>query len=106
MRGRTLVAVLLGALALPAAASADPTPLGLTCAPKAGVRFCTGDRIATFDGVPLDADVTLPATGDSGFPTIVMLHGWGGSKTSFESDDGNDPGQKYHYNNIWFAKQG
>jgi dienelactone hydrolase len=98
------------ALALPAAASADPTPLGLTCAPKAGVRFCPGNgstqRVATFDKVPIDADVTLPASGDGPFPTIVMLHGWGGSKSSFESADGTDTGSNYHYNNIWFAQQG
>src|SRR4051795_7417720 len=110
MRGRALVAAVLGVLALPAVAQADPAPLGLGCAPKAGVRFCQGNgstqRVATFDGVPLDADVTLPAGGDGPFPTIVMLHGWGNSKTSFESDDGSDTGANYHYNNIWFAKQG
>src|SRR4051794_20831412 len=88
----------------------------LSCADKAGVRFCQGDggidRIPTFDGVPLDADVTLPpaSAGEGPFPTIVMLHGWGGSKTSFESDGpaGNSTTnhQTYHYNNIWFAQQG
>src|SRR3954449_5825673 len=110
MRGRALIAAVAATLILPAAASADPAPLGLGCAPKAGVRFCQNNgstqRIATFDGVPLDADVTLPATGDGNFPTIVMLHGWGGNKTSFQSADGNDTGQKDHYNDIWFAKQG
>jgi predicted esterase len=53
------------------------------------VRFCPTEtlsqRVASFDGVPLDVDVTLPASGTGPFPTIVMLHGWGGSKTSFES---------------------
>ena len=104
------IAAAIAALASPALAAADPTPLGLTCAPKAGVRFCQGNgstqRVATFDGVPLDADVTLPASGDGPFPTIAMLHGWGGSKTAFESVDGNDTGPNYHYNNIWFARQG
>ncbi len=41
-------------------------------------------RIPSFDGVPLDADVALPATGKGPFPLIVMLHGLGGSKTDWE----------------------
>src|SRR4051794_18113826 len=106
MGGRAIVAAFVAALALPAAAEAATAPLGLTCADQAGVRKCTGPRVATFDGVPLDADVTLPASGDGPFPTIVMLHGWGGNKGSFESDTGTEMGQKFHYNNVWFAKQG
>jgi hypothetical protein len=111
VRGRAIAAAIVAVLALPAAASADPTPLGLTCAPKAGVRFCQGNgstqRVTTFDGVPLDADVTLPASGDGPFPTIAMLHGWGGSKTSFQSDtpEGKSS-QVYHYNDVWFAQHG
>jgi hypothetical protein len=103
---------LVVALLLPAAASAaDPAPLGLTCAPQAGVRFCQGNgstqRVPSFDGVPLDADVTLPASGSGPFPTVVMLHGYGGDKTDFESTDPNGDGtQTYHYNNTWFAQQG
>ena len=36
----------------------------------------------SFDGVPLDVNVTLPAAaqGDGPFPLVVQLHGWGGSK--------------------------
>jgi fermentation-respiration switch protein FrsA (DUF1100 family) len=97
-------------VALPAVAQADVAPLGLGCTPKAGVRFCQGNgstqRVASFDGVPIDVDVTLPASGDGPFPTIAMPHPWGGSKASYESADGNDAGGGYHYNNIWFAKQG
>ena len=37
-------------------------------------------RVPSFDGVPLDVDVTLPPSGDGPFPTIVMMHGWGGNK--------------------------
>ena len=37
-------------------------------------------RVPSWDGVPLDVDVTLPATGDGPFPTIVMMHGWGGTR--------------------------
>src|SRR3954470_24445494 len=104
MRGRALIAAVAATLILPAAASADPAPLGLGCAPKGGVRFCQGNgstqRVTTFDGVPLDADVTLPAGGDGPFPTIAMLHGYGGSKTDFEDDS------DYGYSNYWFAQRG
>ena len=76
----------------PAPASV-PRPFGtLTCAPRYGVRFCAGGmdvngvdlRVPTFDGVPLDADVTLPATGKGPFPLIVLLHGLGESKAEWE----------------------
>jgi fermentation-respiration switch protein FrsA (DUF1100 family) len=67
------------------------------------------DGVPSFDGVPLDVDVTLPPAGDGNgpFPTIVMLHGWGGSKTDFESTGpGGDGSVTYHYNNDYFAQQG
>jgi hypothetical protein len=94
-------------LAVAPAASAAPTPLGRACAPDAGVRFCPGTpatRVPSFDGVPLDVDVTLPPTGDGPFPTLVMLHGWGGNKGSFETDD--PTGGEDRYSNVWFAKKG
>src|SRR4051812_38072513 len=74
------LAVALGLLA-PAAARADVTPLGLTCQAQDGVRLCTGAKVPTWDGVPLDADVALPASGDSKLPLVVQLHGWGGKKS-------------------------
>jgi predicted acyl esterase len=94
-----------------------PKPLGLDCNEQNGVRFCQGNggsqRAASFDGVPLDADVTLPpaSQGDGPFPTIVMLHGYGGSKADFESDNPEGTpttpaGRLYHWNNTWFAQRG
>src|ERR1051326_8660811 len=111
-RGLALFAVMLAlVLAAPALAAAAPAPFGRTCSPAQGVRFCPGTvstRVPSFDGVPLDVDVTLPATGNGPFPTIVMLHGWGGSKTDFESTSGPDGNgnQTYNYNNVYFAQQG
>ncbi|MGO9457601.1 MAG: alpha/beta fold hydrolase [Acidimicrobiales bacterium] len=77
---------------------AVPEPFGtLTCTPEYGIRFCPGGtvggkdlRVPSFDGVPLDADVALPATGKGPFPLIVLLHGLGGSKHDWEvtSDNG------------------
>ena len=91
MRARSLVpcvAVALCAVLAPAASAAPPAPFGHACQPRDGVLFCpTADdaaRVPSFDGVPLDVDVWLPATGDGPFPTIVMLHGFGGSKTDFQ----------------------
>ena len=93
-------AALAGLLALvaPAAAgAAEPAPFGHACVPRDGVRFCQGAnpddpaatldrRVPSFDGTPIDADVTLPARGDGPFPTLVLLHGYGGSKLSVEGD--------------------
>jgi fermentation-respiration switch protein FrsA (DUF1100 family) len=99
------------ALASAAPAFADPAPFGRVCAPQQGVRFCAGavaTRVPSFDGVPLDADVTLPPSGNGPFPTIVMLHGWGGSKSAFESTTGpdGDGNTTFHYNNVYFAQRG
>ena len=99
------VAVAVAGLLAPAAQAAPPNPFGHACVPQAGVLFCPtatdAERVPSFDGVPLDVDVTLPATGDGPFPTIVMMHGYGGSKTSFE-----DVSSSPTYNNIYFAQQG
>ena len=99
MRHRRASALTANAFAAP------PKPFGHSCQAQNGVRFCPttsrAQRVPTFDGVPLDVDVTLPAQGNGPFPTIVMLHGWGGSKTSFESTSPTGG-----YNNIFFAQQG
>ncbi|MDQ6915790.1 MAG: hypothetical protein M3155_08270, partial [Actinomycetota bacterium] len=99
--------LLLGA----ASAQAVALPFGHVCVPQNGVRFCpTADlagRVPSFDRVPLDADVTLPPSGDGPFPTIVMLHGWGGSKTDFEATAPEGKGSNtYHWNNVFFAQHG
>jgi len=112
MMGIGLAAVAM-ALAAPgiATAKAEAAPFGHACKAQNGVRFCPTEtlaqRVPTFDEVPLDADVTLPSEGTGPFPTIVMIHGWGGNKTSFESSsptgDGN---QTFDYNNIYYAQHG
>ena len=105
---RIFVGIAAAAAALsvaPAAGAAPPLPFGHACVPQDGVLFCPtasdGDRVPSWDGVPLDVDVTLPPSGDGPFPTIVMMHGWGGTKTTFEthSPDGA-------YNNVYFASRG
>ncbi|HUE25802.1 MAG TPA: CocE/NonD family hydrolase, partial [Solirubrobacteraceae bacterium] len=114
-RTTILAAACACALALaPAAAakrSGEPAPFGHACTAQDGVRFCPTvgleERVPSFDGVPLDVDVTLPPSGRGPFPVIVMMHGWGGSKTAFESataaGDGNET---FDYNNVYFAQHG
>jgi hypothetical protein len=55
------------------------------CVPTVGVQFCAGTllaRVETWDGVPLDANLTLPPpTMDGPFPLIVDIHGWGIGKS-------------------------
>jgi fermentation-respiration switch protein FrsA (DUF1100 family) len=107
------------ALLAPAAAGASASaPFGHPCVAENGVRFCpTADlasRIPSFDGIPLDVDVTLPASGQGPFPTIVMMHGYGGDKTNFETTSPAGPAPEaagngstiYRYNNIFFARRG
>lgn len=103
---RTLLLALGAAALAPAAAqAAPPNPFGHACVPQNGVLFCpTADdsqRVPSFDGVPLDVDVTLPPTGDGPFPTIVMMHGYGGNKGAFESTTPDN-----RYNNVYYALQG
>ena len=58
-------------------------------------------------------DVTLPEKGKGPFPTIVMLHGFGGSKTDFETtpagpapEEAGNGSTIYRYNNVFFAQRG
>jgi predicted acyl esterase len=104
-------ATAVASTALAAPAWAEPAPFGHACKAQDGVRFCPTEtlaqRVPSFDGVPLDVDVTLPATGTGPFPAIVMLHGWGGNKTAFESTapEGNG-NETFDYNNIFYAQHG
>src|SRR5262245_10226839 len=86
------VALVLCVALTATAVAAPPAPLGHVCAPRNGALFCPGlddaARVLSFDGVPLDVDVWLPATGDGPFPTIAMLHGFGGAKGAFETGVG------------------
>ncbi len=111
-----LAAFAVAAPAAQAGLSTEPMPFGHPCAPENGVRYCpttqgsagrTTDGVPTFDDIPLDADVTLPATGSGPFPIIVMLHGYGGDKGDFETTTPEGDGKNtYHYNNNFYAKQG
>lgn len=115
------------ALAAPAGAStADPlAALKGSCAirrsadrppaPAARYRICTG-TLSSFDGTPLDATVTLPATVSprARLPLVVFLHGFLSSKKEYMSqtrqgigaDRGGDAYKTSDFNNVWFASRG
>jgi len=118
---RWIAAAVLAVLALAAIAIAGAgfaatkpkrlTPFGHACIAEHGVRFCPtatlAQRVRSFDGVPLDVDVTLPASGNGPFPAIVMLHGWGEDKRAFETNTpGGEGNETYDYNNIYYAMRG
>ncbi|MDQ6798499.1 MAG: acetylxylan esterase, partial [Actinomycetota bacterium] len=99
------------AVSTPSAALAPglaPSPLGLPCAAyPGGDTVCSGE-VRSFDGAPLDVDVTVPAAGTgTSHPLMVMFHGFGNNKHEWEStNDGGDGGDKYHWNSHWFADHG
>src|ERR1700735_598389 len=75
--GLALLALWLCGLLAPAGAAAarksgEAAAFGHACKFPDWVRFCPTEglsqRVPSFDGVPLDVDVTLPATGNGPFP--------------------------------------
>jgi predicted acyl esterase len=88
-RGAILGALALGALLAAtapghAASVASVFSGRVPCRAQDGVQFCSGSltaRIPSWDGVPLDVDVTLPSADQDGpFPLVVELHGWSQGK--------------------------
>jgi len=86
----TALLALLALGLLPTAASAAPASVfggRVACAPQEGVVFCGGTaatRVATFDGVPLDVSVAMPEGETRARPLVVLLHGYGGTKSDFD----------------------
>ena len=86
--------------------------LGLACAAvrsSDGVSYtrCSG-QVPSFDGVRLDTDVSLPSRRRQPVPTILMLHGWAGSKRDWQAatKDGGGSARKQRWNNVWFVSKG
>ena len=115
MRSLVVAAALALATIAPMHAEAASLPLLASCQDRTDVtdgfsyRFC-GGMVPSFDGVALDTDLTLPAgrTPNDGYPLLVMMHGWGGSKTYWESGDfcTTSSADACNYNNLWFAHRG
>src|SRR5688572_21225515 len=89
---RRLLLVLCLTLLAPATAAAEHRkPFGtLNCPLQEKVRFCEGE-VPTFDGIPLDVNVTLPPTGDGPYPLIILSHGWGGQRFPLKATDPSNP---------------
>ncbi|MEA2434534.1 MAG: type transport system ATP-binding protein [Actinomycetota bacterium] len=96
----------VGAKALPRVTKKAPLRCEKVTKSGKAFRFCVGSITSKDRTVLLDADVTLPARGDGPFPLVVLLHGLGGSKLSFESDTIQGDGGSTHFNNLWFASKG
>jgi predicted acyl esterase len=112
------VAALAGALAPTAAASPlDALLAGCqarTSPDGAAHRICTAP-VASFDGTPLDATLTLPRrTPRGGLPLVVFLHGFLTDKGEYLSetaagtgpDRGGNAYKTVEWNNVWFASRG
>ncbi|MGH3008345.1 MAG: CocE/NonD family hydrolase [Gaiellaceae bacterium] len=113
-----LIVVLVLALAAGAQARTRPTlaqlaakKLGLSCSKVTtsdSVVYdkCTG-KIASFDGLALDTDVSIPLGVSKARPTLVMLHGWSQDKTVWESSTkAGNSSDSWHWNNVWFVSKG
>lgn len=102
---RALIAA-LSVLAL----AAVPAHAGFrdTCDVEKKLRLCSG-MVETFDGVQLDASLTLPKTVKKGkrLPLIVFIHGFLNDKREYIS--ATRKGHDYktvEFNNRWFARRG
>ncbi len=59
--------------------------------------------------ITLDVDVSVPTTSapGGGRPVIVLMHGCcGGNKTSWEANDVDAAGEKWHHSNAFWASRG
>src|SRR5258706_10207798 len=86
----------------------DAAALSANCAAYPGGTTVCSAQVTSFDGSPLDVDVTRPvAASGSRHPLIVLLHGFGNNKHEWEStSDTADGADKYHWNSHWFAEHG
>jgi predicted acyl esterase len=112
---RVRTGLVIGALGAAVAASssiAAPAPFGHRCVAQNGVRLCPtrtlDERVASFDGTPLDVDVRLPPRGSGPWPLVVFLHGASCDKTEFQPDSPCSAGDHdvYHGNDVFYARRG
>src|SRR5215210_61302 len=105
MIARTLAAAVLAALALASPAAAQSPPFD-ACPAYGDQHICTAE-VPSFDGAPLDVDLTLPEGGGERHPLMIFLHGFGNDKREWESlDDAGDGADKLRWNSHWFARHG
>src|SRR5438094_1461892 len=111
MRWRLALLALAPMLAVigPAPAQAQPSlPAGVGCSQASPTSpiVCSG-KIPSWDGVPLDTDLTLPPGPVIPRPLLDMLHGYANDKTEWESASASSSNpDKDHYNTASFASRG
>jgi hypothetical protein len=111
VRARIVLAAVAALLAsaAPQAAAAAPPDLNdlLDCATyPSGDEICSGE-VPSFDGAPMDVDLTLPRGDATKRGLMVMLHGFGNDKHYWESNtDEGDGGDTWRWNTHWFARNG
>ncbi|MEA2646406.1 MAG: type transport system ATP-binding protein, partial [Chloroflexota bacterium] len=96
-----------------AATSCDLAYLGLAGAPVTttdGFSYVKwSGHLPSWDALPLDVDVSLPAGSACERPLIVFVHGFTDSKSRWESDSldarPEDP-NAWRWNNAWFVSRG
>jgi dienelactone hydrolase len=101
------LAAVLWVLGASSRASAADAIFPGSCPAYGDEQICSGE-VPSFDGTPLDVDLTKPAqnTGTT-HPLIVMLHGFGNNKHEWESlTNQGDGGDKYNWNSHWFSQHG
>jgi hypothetical protein len=72
------------------------------------LEICSGE-VPSFDGTPLDVDLTKPLhmRGPHRHPLVVMLHGFANDKHEWESvNNAGDGADSWHWNSHWFAEHG
>src|SRR3954454_15898902 len=104
-----LTALVLAATATRVSAATPITSSFTMPCPAYGDQHVCSGEVPSFDGTPLDVDLTLPENGAGGdrHPLIVMLHGFGNDKHEWESTTNEGDGaDKWHWNSHWFAPHG
>ncbi len=75
-----------------------------------GIRYVRSTGfVPSFDGLPLDVDVTVADDGKNGpRPLVVMFHGWTESKTRWQSEtrDAPDDAERADWNDVALAARG
>lgn len=92
----------------PAAAQAPFSLAGRAITSPDGIRYTLySGTTPSFDGLPLAVDVTIPAGTRGPLPLVVMFHGWGQSRTAWESATvANTNPNVSGWNNVAFAARG
>ena len=95
----------------PGAAQAIPVPAkydGYKGLPAKAADAVSEPGADAEGNVALDADISIPtvAPPKGGYPLLVMMHGFGGSKRGFEAQSFDAQGELWHYSNAWFASRG